>query len=38
MNEPIEPLSDIERQVYEWQMWVEGFGEQGQLRLKGASA
>ncbi len=31
------PLSDIERQVYEWQMWVAGFGEDGQQRLKGAS-
>jgi len=31
------PLSDIERQAYEWQMWVDGFGEKGQLRLKRAS-
>ena len=30
-------LSDIERQVYEWQMWVAGFGESGQRRLKGAA-
>jgi molybdopterin-synthase adenylyltransferase len=30
-------LTDIERQVYEWQMWVTGFGEEGQRRLKGAS-
>lgn len=30
-------LTDIERQVYEWQMWVTGFGEAGQRRLKGAS-
>ncbi len=30
-------LTDIERQVYEWQMWVAGFGEEGQRRLKGAS-
>jgi hypothetical protein len=31
------PLTDVERQVYEWQMWVAGFGEEGQRRLKGAS-
>lgn len=30
-------LSDLERQIYEWQMWVPGFGEEGQRRLKGAS-
>jgi molybdopterin/thiamine biosynthesis adenylyltransferase len=30
-------LSDLERQVYEWQLWVDGFGETGQQRLKGAS-
>lgn len=34
---PLPALSDIERQVYEWQMWVAGFGEAGQQRLKGAS-
>ena len=32
-----QPLTDFERQVYEWQMWVAGFGEEGQRRLKGAS-
>jgi molybdopterin-synthase adenylyltransferase len=32
-----QPLTDVERQVYEWQMWVAGFGEEGQRRLKGAS-
>ena len=32
-----QPLTDIERQVYEWQMWVTGFGEVGQERLKKAS-
>jgi molybdopterin/thiamine biosynthesis adenylyltransferase len=31
------PLSDMERQVYEWQMSVEGFGQAGQQRLKAAS-
>ena len=30
-------LSDEERAVYEWQLWVRGFGEAGQERLKGAS-
>lgn len=30
-------LTDLERQVYEWQLWVNGFGEAGQLRLKSAS-
>jgi len=32
-----EPLTDAERQVYEWQLWVAGFGEAGQQRLKNAS-
>jgi molybdopterin/thiamine biosynthesis adenylyltransferase len=31
------PLTDAERQHYEWQLWVPGFGEAGQERLKGAS-
>lgn len=30
-------LSDEERAVYEWQMWVPGFGEAGQRRLRAAS-
>ncbi len=30
-------LSDEERAIYEWQLWVAGFGETGQLRLKNAS-
>jgi molybdopterin/thiamine biosynthesis adenylyltransferase len=30
-------LTDDERAVYEWQMWVDGFGETGQSALKGAS-
>lgn len=30
-------LSDDERARYEWQLWVQGFGEQGQRRLKGAT-
>jgi molybdopterin/thiamine biosynthesis adenylyltransferase len=36
MSNP-KPLTDAERAVYEWQMWVPGFGEAGQERLKGAS-
>lgn len=32
-----QPLSDEERAVYEWQIWVPGFGETGQETLKGAS-
>ena len=31
------PLTDEERAVYEWQLWVPEFGEAGQERLKGAS-
>jgi molybdopterin/thiamine biosynthesis adenylyltransferase len=30
-------LTDQERERYRWQLWVEGFGEEGQRRLKGAS-
>jgi molybdopterin/thiamine biosynthesis adenylyltransferase len=30
-------LSDEERTVYEWQLWVSGFGEAGQERLKGST-
>lgn len=30
------PLSDEERATYEWQMWVDGFGESGQEKLKAA--
>ena len=31
------PLTDADRAIYEWQMWVPGFGEEGQRRLKNAS-
>jgi len=31
------PLTDAERAVYEWQLGVPGFGEEGQERLKAAS-
>ena len=40
MNDPddtLPPLTDDERATYEWQMWVRGFGEAGQRRLKGAA-
>jgi molybdopterin-synthase adenylyltransferase len=30
-------LTDEERAIYEWQMWVPGFGEKGQRQLKAAS-
>lgn len=36
MND-LPPLTDEERAVYEWQLWVPGFGENGQRRLKNAS-
>lgn len=36
MIEPL-PLTEEERAVYEWQLWVPGFGVPGQERLKGAS-
>lgn len=31
------PLTDEERAVYEWQIWVSDFGEAGQQRLKNSS-
>ncbi len=31
------PLTEHEKAVYEWQMWVPGFGEAGQQALKNAS-
>ncbi|QDT08439.1 Molybdopterin-synthase adenylyltransferase [Planctomycetes bacterium K23_9] len=34
---PPTPLTDEERAVYEWQMWVPDFGESGQEKLKNAS-
>src|SRR2546430_15796271 len=36
MREP-PPLTDEEKAIYEWQMWVPGFGAEGQRRLKGAA-
>lgn len=32
-----QPLTDEERAIYEWQMWVPDFGESGQEKLKAAS-
>ena len=37
MNRPLAPLTDEERAIYEWQIWVRDFGEEGQQRLKNAS-
>ena len=31
------PLTDHEKAVYEWQIWVPGLGEAGQQALKDAS-
>lgn len=36
-SDDLPELSDEERATYEWQMWVQGFGEVGQRRLKNAS-
>ena len=36
MTDP-NPLTDEERAVYEWQIWVPDFGEAGQQKLKNAS-
>lgn len=36
-SRPLESLTELERQLYEWQMWVADFGEAGQRRLKQAS-
>jgi molybdopterin-synthase adenylyltransferase len=30
-------LTDVDRRIYEWQMWVSDFGEQGQRKLKKSS-
>jgi molybdopterin/thiamine biosynthesis adenylyltransferase len=35
--EPGQPLTDADRERYRWQLWVAGFGDEGQRRLKGAS-
>jgi molybdopterin/thiamine biosynthesis adenylyltransferase len=37
MTDPSRDLTDEERSVYEWQLWVPDFGEAGQKALKAAS-
>lgn len=34
---PLPSLSEEERAIYQWQMWVPSFGEEGQQKLKAAS-
>jgi len=34
---PLAPLTEEERAIYQWQMWVPSFGEEGQQKLKAAS-
>jgi molybdopterin/thiamine biosynthesis adenylyltransferase len=34
---PGKPLTDDDRATYEWQMWTDGLGEEGQRRLKNAA-
>jgi molybdopterin-synthase adenylyltransferase len=34
---PRHDLTEIEREVYQWQMWVNDFGEEGQRKLRNAS-
>ncbi len=40
MTDRVQPkkLTDEERAIYEWQLWVDGYGEAGQEKLKGATA
>ena len=35
--QPRIPLTDDDRAIYEWQLWVAGFGDAGQERLKGST-
>ncbi len=37
MKSPLSELTDEERALYEWQMWVPGVGDQGQQKLKSAA-
>lgn len=32
-----EPLTEEEQSIYQWQMWIPGFGESAQQKLKGAT-
>lgn len=34
----MQPITDTDRALYEWQIWTRGFGEAGQARLKNACA
>ena len=36
-DDPLPKLDEMERATYEWQMWADGIGEQGQRKLKAAS-
>lgn len=38
MKSPLPDLTGDDRARYEWQMWVPGFGEEGQRRLKASTA
>lgn len=31
------PLTDLDRELYQWQIWAEGFGEEAQEKLKNAT-
>jgi molybdopterin/thiamine biosynthesis adenylyltransferase len=35
---PLKSLTDEERAIYEWQIWIDGLGEDGQKKLKSATA
>src|SRR5436190_19522922 len=37
MSKPVPDLTDHERAIYEWQMWVADFGEAGQRKLRASS-
>ncbi len=37
VNHFMKPLTDQERETYQWQMWVPEIGEAGQQKLKNAS-
>ena len=37
MTDEKKVLTELDRQIYEWQMWVPDFGEVGQEKLKNAS-
>jgi molybdopterin-synthase adenylyltransferase len=37
LQDDFDPLTSEDRQFYEWQMWVKGFGEDGQKKLKNSA-